>query len=163
MDEQDDSKNVSRIPDLDDLVSLCKHLNEQQAKYIVIGGFAVIAQGFLRATADIDLLVAKDPKNIARIKEALLYLKDQAVKDILPEDLKTYTVVRVADEFVVDLMGEACGQTFEDLDKDIELIDIGGVKIPYLSAKGLLKTKLGVRPKDIQDRQFLESLPQNKK
>jgi len=42
-----------RAPTLEDVVRLCHALNEARAKYIVIGGFAIRAAGFLRNTMDI--------------------------------------------------------------------------------------------------------------
>lgn len=56
MDDQDD-RGYSRAPELEDLLSLCKALNDSGVRYVLIGGFAVILQGFVRATKDIDLLV----------------------------------------------------------------------------------------------------------
>jgi hypothetical protein len=44
-----------RLPTLQDLLFLCRSLNEAQAKYLVIGGWAVIHHGFDRTTSDIDL------------------------------------------------------------------------------------------------------------
>jgi len=38
-----------------------------------------------------------------------------------------------------------------------------GVKIPYLKPSLLIKTKLSVRPKDIQDRDFLQKLTEPNK
>lgn len=42
MDEEDDGLHV-RAPTLEDLARLCRSLNETAARYILIGGFAVIA------------------------------------------------------------------------------------------------------------------------
>lgn len=162
MDDRDDGSRVSRVPTIDDLVRLCRHLNEQNVEYVVIGGFAVIHHGYLRATADIDLLVQKKQANVEKIKTAMGYLEDQAARDLLPDDLSKYTVVRVADEIVVDLMAKACGHSFEDLRSQIEEVELQGVRIPYLTAAGLLKTKAGIRPKDQQDRAYLERLLKSK-
>ena len=46
-----------RTPTLDDLLLLCRSLNQVGAQYIVIGGWAVIHHGFGRTTGDVDLLV----------------------------------------------------------------------------------------------------------
>jgi len=48
---------------LEDLLLLCRQLNHGGAKYIVIGGMAIIRLGFTRATEDIDLLVDSSPEN----------------------------------------------------------------------------------------------------
>ena len=36
----------SREPSLEDLVELCTYLNEQGARYVVVGGFAIRAAGY---------------------------------------------------------------------------------------------------------------------
>jgi hypothetical protein len=46
MDESNAGKEFSRTPTLDDLVELCRNLNAVGAKYVIIGGFAVIQYGF---------------------------------------------------------------------------------------------------------------------
>ncbi len=51
---------ISRPPTEADLAGLCRELNQRGAKYIVIGGLAIIAAGLPRMTADVDLLVAAD-------------------------------------------------------------------------------------------------------
>ena len=37
-----------RIPKQTDLVVLCRALNQEDARYVVIGGFAIIRHGFIR-------------------------------------------------------------------------------------------------------------------
>ena len=54
----DDGRELTpRPPDGDDFVALCRRLNETGARYIVIGGLAIIYSGYGRFTEDIDLLV----------------------------------------------------------------------------------------------------------
>jgi len=43
--EEDQDLEASRPPQEDDLIKLCRELNRQGAKYIVIGGMAVIHHG----------------------------------------------------------------------------------------------------------------------
>jgi len=54
VDDQDD-REYSRAPELEDLLALCKALNAEGVRYVLIGGFAVILHGFVRGTKDIDL------------------------------------------------------------------------------------------------------------
>ena len=158
MDVQNDCEKFSRNPTLDDLVMLCKHLNDAGVRYVIIGGFAVIHHGHVRGTGDIDLLIDSSRENVESIKEALLYLPDQAVREVRPHDLAEYTVVRIADEIVIDLVERACDVTYEMAQNHIEYDTIRGVQVPYLEVPLLIQTKLGVRPQDIQDRTFLEHL-----
>jgi len=83
-------------------------------------------------------------------------LPDKAVREMRESDLDEYTVVRVADEIVVDLMLSACGVTYTDAANEIEVKEVQGVAIPFASAKLLLQTKQTYRERDIPDRIFLE-------
>ena len=151
-----EEKALPKTPEQDDLVKLCAALNSHGAHYIVVGGMAVIRQGFLRATEDIDLLLETSRENQRRIREALEFLPDKAVRGMGENDLDEYGVVRVADEIVVDLMMSACGITYEEAKSEIEQSVIGGVSIPFASAKLLLRMKQTYPEKDIPDRIFLE-------
>ena len=93
-----------------------------------------------------------------RIRDALSVLPDQAVRDVQPTDLERYTVVRVADEVVVDLMRSACGVEYAEAATAIESAVLQGVAVPFASPELLLKLKRTVREKDAVDRQFLEML-----
>jgi hypothetical protein len=103
--DADDGALESRPPTLNDLVCLCRLLNQEGARYVVIGGMAIIQAGFVRATEDIDLLVDAAPENVQRVRRALSALPDGAARDLTDDDVQRYTVVRVADEIVVDLPG----------------------------------------------------------
>ncbi len=53
MDDSSDGA-YSRAPTIEDIARICGALNESAAKYVLIGGFAVIAHGSGRTTKDID-------------------------------------------------------------------------------------------------------------
>jgi predicted nucleotidyltransferase len=158
VDPDDGAGLESRPPLLEDLLTICRALNERGARYVVVGGMAVIHAGFVRATEDIDLLVEDSPENFERIQEALSVLPDKAVREVRPTDLDRYVVVRVADEVVVDLMRSACGVDYAEAIGDVERAVIQGVEVPFASPALLLKLKQTVREKDALDRQFLELL-----
>lgn len=73
MDEDPDVPEV-RPPTIDDIRRICRALDEAEAHYVLIGGFAVILHGGLRTTKDIDLLVDPEPANVERLKRALSVL-----------------------------------------------------------------------------------------
>ena len=145
-----------RTPEEQDLVKLCRALNNAGALYLVVGGVAVNQHGFLRATEDIDLLLEKSKDNQARVLRGLEILPDKAVLQVEANDLDQYTVVRVADEVVVDLMLSTCGIDYFEAENEIEFHEIGGVSIPFASVKLLLRMKQTYRDKDIADRAFLQ-------
>ena len=154
--EREPVADSPRPPEETDLVTLCRALNAHGARYIVVGGMAVIQQGFLRATDDIDLLLDKSPQNIENVRSALEILPDKAILEMQPDDLENYTVVRVADEILVDLMLSTCGISYEQAKDEIEWMEIDDVPIPFATATLLLKMKQTGREKDRLDLMFLE-------
>ena len=46
-------------------------LNRADVRYLVVGGVAVVLHGYLRATADLDLVVQLEPDNVKRAVQAL--------------------------------------------------------------------------------------------
>jgi hypothetical protein len=138
------------------LVALCRHLNQRGARYVVVGGFAIITAGLPRVTGDIDLMVAVDSENEAKVFSALSTLPDNAVRDLKPGELQQYNVIRVADEILVDLMRSAGGIEYEEAAKDVVVREIQGVPIPFASPRLLWRMKAVThREKDAADLVFL--------
>ena len=152
-----DNGDLGCRPPLDgDLAEVCRILNEQGAEYLVIGGFAIIHAGYGRFTEDIDLIIETSLENEAKAYRALESLPDQAVKELDPGDVAKYTVVRVADEIMVDLMRSACGIDYAEASKDMIIREIEGVPIPFASPRLLWRMKAKThRAKDEADLVFL--------
>jgi hypothetical protein len=156
--ESEPQREVTRVPTDADLVSLARELNRLGVAYVVVGGFAINRLGFVRATEDIDLLIARDKANQALVKKALEILPDQAIRELGDEDITQWVVVRVNDDITVDLMTEACGVGFEEARSGIEIEVVDNVPIPFASAELMLKMKQSPREKDVADRSFLQQL-----
>jgi len=148
--------DLTRVPDGNDLVSLARELNRLGVAYVIVGGFAINRLGLVRATEDIDLLVARSEANQALVKKALEILPAKAIRELGDEDIGQWVVVRVNDDITVDLMTEACGVTYEDAKPGIEIEEIDGVPIPFANAELMLRMKQGLRDKDAWDRSFLQ-------
>jgi hypothetical protein len=154
------SEAASRPPTLKDLAHLCAELNRLRARYVVVGGLAIIQAGYFRATDDVDLLIETTPENEARIIEGLLILPDRAAAELKPGEVAQYGVVRVGDEILVDLMKSGCGVTYADAAEDAVIFEIEGVPIPFASPRILWRMKQTPRAKDIPDRLYLRRLLQ---
>lgn len=157
MDDDGDAAHA-RAPEPQDLARLCRALNDAGARYVLIGGFAVLAHGAGRFTKDIDLLVDDDPVNVALVKQALGVLADNAAAEVADTDVREFEVVRVVDEVIVDLMGRACGLSYADVAVDAERIELEGVTVVVASPAALIRTKNTYRPQDAMDRAFLEGV-----
>ena len=107
------------------------------------------------ATLD-DLKVPATEQAGRAIRAALLSLPDQAAEAIDPTWFTEGENIRVADAFVVDLMLNANGQTYESLLPYAETIDLDGIPVRTVNLAGLLLTKRTLRDKDIADRAVIE-------
>lgn len=153
------SELESRAPDEDDLVAVCRRLNELGARYLVCGGFAIIHAGYARFTGDIDLLVDASLQNEAKVYSALEVFPDKAVRALKPGEISEYTVVRVGDEVTVDLMASASGIGFDEAEPHIVRRELQGVSIPFASPLLLWRMKCNThREKDRGDLYFLRQL-----
>lgn len=148
-----------REPTVADLVDLCRNLHAAGARFIIVGGFALRAHGYARQTNDIDLLIDAGLDNETRVVAALSKLPDAAARDLEPGDVARHTVVRVADEIIVDLMERASGVAFAEAAPEVVHVDVDGVRLPVASPRLLLLMKRrAAREKDRGDIHFLEHL-----
>jgi hypothetical protein len=147
---------IPRPPERADLVSLCRELQACGANFMVVGGFAIIIAGYPRTTGDIDLLIDASPENEARVYDALATLPDGCVRELQPGEVEKYTVVRVADEILVDLMAKASGIGYAEACRGAVIHEIDGVPIPFAGPELLWRMKhRAAREKDRGDIEFL--------
>ncbi len=161
MDPEDDEPQegdlVSRAPTEDDLVAMCRLLNESGARYMIVGGFAIMYAGHGRTTTDVDLLFDTALENEAKVYRCLESLPDKAVLQLQPGDVGQYIVVRVADEITIDLMHSASGIDYAEASKDVVIREVQGVPIPFASPGLLWRMKKNTyREKDRADLIFLK-------
>lgn len=151
-----DADGYARPATLADLKALLSSLSDNKVEYFLIGGYALFAHGYQRATTDIDILVRPTTETGEKVKKALLILPDKAAADIDPAWFEDGDTIRVADDIIVDIMFNSCGETFESLQKYAQEIEIDGVFVKTVSLEGLLLTKQTVRERDVADRLILE-------
>ena len=149
-------EEYSRPATLEDLKALIRSLNDQGADYLLIGGYALFVHGYHRSTTDIDVLVPATQEAGRNVRDALMVLPDQAAKDLDPAWFVEGENIRVADEFVVDIMLNAGGETYDSLKQYAETVDFDGLLIRTVNLQGLLRTKQSMRDKDVADRIIME-------
>jgi len=153
-----------------DVFLLIERLEKHGAEYVLIGGYALAFNGLVRQTGDVDILVKNSPENNRRWIAALCELPAGAAKELMPqaddpfprdEDIEAeYAepgVIRVADEFIVDVMPKACGLSFDDLGPFMHRVQHRGKPINVLDLHGLKATKQTTRARDIEDLRHIEA------
>jgi len=99
----------SRPATLEDVKKVMRSLNEKNAEYILIGGYALFSHGYHRATEeDIDLLVPDSAASSKAIIDSLLVLADKESANLEPAWFDEGENIRLADEIVVDLIFKTC-------------------------------------------------------
>jgi hypothetical protein len=129
----------------------------EQARFVVIGGFSVIANRFVRATEDIDFLVPDDDENDRRVLAALQELEGVRLRDDEPlreEHLVRQTHLRAKTRAgVIDVMrGGLPPLDFETVEERALPADYGGVEFLVAGLSSIVGFKrLADRPRDRND------------
>ncbi|HEX6152274.1 MAG TPA: nucleotidyltransferase [Solirubrobacterales bacterium] len=148
------------------LRELLERLVEAEVRFVLVGGLAVNAWGYLRATRDVDVVPDPDPDNLERLDALLRELggKVDAGGRLLDSDAIT-TFLRTGDRTLVQtelgqvdvLQGLPQVPRFEDLEKQARSVDIEGLAIMVCSLDHLLEMKRASdRPRDQEDVEALE-------
>ncbi len=145
------------MPEPDPLLRVCSLLNEEGARYLVVGGHAVILHGLIRTTEDVDILIEPTEANAARVLAALSKMEDGAAKQLTPRDLLE-SVVKIADDVQVDVSVQAWKVSFSDAIGSALEVTIDGVRIPYAGLDSLIASKETYREKDQIDLMNLRRL-----
>ena len=144
-------EQISKNP----LLKVCWLLNEEGAEYLVVGAWAMILNGLIRATEDVDLLIAENPSNYQKVIQALSRLPDGAASELVPEDFAENSFVKIADDIEVDIGIRSWTVTYAEAHPNAQRTTVEGVEIPYLSVADLILRKQTQRG---QDRVDLENL-----
>lgn len=141
---------------------LLADLNRAQVRYVVVGGLAVISHGVVRATKDVDVVIAADQDTEARLS-GLLGEWNATRPDGTPEDRRLPTPgwplhLRTM-HGLVDLLAEQKPPL--DLNGLLSRADerrVDGVPAPICSLADLvtMKRRAG-RPTDLEDLRRLET------
>jgi hypothetical protein len=78
----DDWSEVERRPPARQLEAdaILRLLIEAKVDFVVIGGLAVGAHGFVRATKDVDIVPSPDPANLAALEDALFEINARPIE-----------------------------------------------------------------------------------
>ena len=79
----------------DQLLRVCALLNEQGARYLIVGGHACILHGHVRTTEVVDTLVEDSIENFQRVIAGLSALEDHAAAELTPQDIAENVVVKI--------------------------------------------------------------------
>lgn len=121
--------------------------------FAVVGGLAVIFNGYPRVTQDADIIVHEAPENLRQLLACLGRWGEGWARELTPEDfLPEAGAVRVMEEFDLDIFTRMRGKALEDFRPRLRFLELSGARIPYLAPVDLIFLKEGSwRDKDKLD------------
>lgn len=145
--ESESRETISRFEKL--LVALAS----RDVDFCVVGGLAVILNGYVRLTEDADILVDESLANIRRLLEVLRGWGEGWARELKPEDFGAQEgSIRVMEEFDLDIFTRMRGKSLADFRPRLRCFETSGVRIAYLSPNDLVFLKDGsFRDKDQLD------------
>ena len=66
---------------LADVEAILRALNDAEVRYLIVGGLAVVAHGYVRATVDMDIVLHLERENVLR---AMAALKEIGYRPLVP-------------------------------------------------------------------------------
>jgi predicted nucleotidyltransferase len=153
-------------PDSVRLRELLARLIEADVRFVLVGGLAVNAWGYLRATRDVDFVPDPNPENLTRLNSLLRDLGGKVEVDgKLLDGSAIFTFLRTGDRALVAtelgpvdvLQGLPQVPPFAALDEKAKDVDLDGFVVRVCSLEHLIQMKRSSeRPRDREDLAALE-------
>jgi hypothetical protein len=146
------------VPVNPDFLDLLRELGAADARFLVVGGYAVSFHARPRATGDLDLWVEPAAGNAPRVLAALRAfgapLEHLSEADLTAAD----TVYQMGlPPRRIDLLTSLTGVSFGEAWAGRVLLELEGVRIPFIGKDALIRNKRALgRPRDLADLEALE-------
>ncbi len=153
-------RSLAKLPQ--DFTDLLIELCEADAEFLLVGGWAVILYGHVRATDDMDVFVRPSHENSQRVFVAL---------EAFGAPLQAHAVA--AEHFAsegaayrfgiaplkIEVLTKISGVSFDEALRGSKTFDLDGYRIPYIGKSALIANKKSAgRLKDLADVEELERL-----
>jgi hypothetical protein len=147
----------------EEILAFWRQLDQQNVRYIMLGGFATNFHGYSRATDDMDLWLEDTLENRKKLRQAI---KLHGSGDYEPLErmqfIPGWTDLRLLSGFKLDLMTKVKGLEGSTFDKcyDMAVVaEIEGVRVRFLHYNHLIESKKAAnRLKDQLDDEELEKI-----
>jgi hypothetical protein len=147
----DPSNEPNRTPS--EFEKLLASLARDGVDFAVVGGLAVILNGYPRVTLDADILAHNSPENIRKMLKCLESWGTGAARELKVEDFALEEgSIRVMESFDLDIFVKMRGKTLDDFRPNLRYFESDGTRVAYLSPADLIFLKEGSwREKDKLD------------
>ncbi len=142
-----------------DFREFIRSLNDNQVRYLVVGGYAVAFHGHPRYTKDIDVWVDRSRKNANKIMAALEQFGFATLELSVDDFLEPDQVVQLGYPPIrIDLLTGLTGVSFETCYDNRKVVNVEGLQINFINLENLRANKKATgRYQDLADLENLES------
>ena len=144
----------------EDAMAVLAAMEREGVSYVMVGSMAMAANGVVRATRDVDFVVASDEENIARLRAALRSVfDDPSIDEIDAEELAgAYPVVQYfppGEAYSIDIIARL-GEAFAYDDIEWHWMEVDRLRIKVATPRMLYVMKRDtVREQDRLDARML--------
>ncbi len=129
-------------------------LNISNTEYIIVGGYAVIMNGYYRTTQDLDVWVNKTPENYTRLRKGFaifgMPIFDMTEEAFLGNEFDVFSIGRKP--LQIDIITSLKGVDFDMAFKNANMKTLEGLDVRYLHLNELVQAKKASgRHKDLDD------------
>jgi predicted nucleotidyltransferase len=141
-----------------DLREFIRLLNTKNVRYVIVGAWALAFHGRPRYTGDLDVFVARDLENAAKLMEVIEAFGFGATGISQEDFLQVDYVIQLGREpNRIDILTGISGVTFDEAWDSREKGSVSGVELFFISRELLIKNKRAAnRDKDQGDVRLLE-------
>jgi hypothetical protein len=145
-----------------DFISL---LNKNDVKYVLVGGWAVIFEGYSRTTGDMDFFIGADEENAIKIVEVINEFMGSSLGFKIEDFLKEDNVIMLGrPPFRIDILTSISGISFQEAFDSSHLYVDGDLAIRCIHINELIRNKKASgRLKDLADAEMLEKILKKRK
>jgi hypothetical protein len=148
---------------LNRLQDVFRFFQQNNVKYVVIGGIASVLHGVPRATFDLDILIEATAENVQRLLTAMENAGFGTATMTTPKDVLANEITVFNDRVRIDVQTSTPGISFQDAWNRRKTITYNGQNFFILSKEDLIRTKRACgRDVDMEDVRLLE-LPDDEK
>jgi hypothetical protein len=142
-------------------ISLLAAFAAAKVEYAVVGGVAVNAHGYVRATHDLDIFIRPTEEN-ARAAFAALLALGVPLEGLEPGDLldDEENLRFGPEEDHIDILASIGTMAFDQVWRNRVEAEVGGLPVPFISKADLIENKRQVgRLRDLADAEELSLIP----
>lgn len=135
-------------------------LNEHKAKYVLVGGWAVIFEGYSRNTGDMDIFIERGEENADKLLSVIKEFLGSKIGFEKEDFLKEENVIMMGrPPFRIDILTDISGVSFKEAYESSKIYEDNNLKIRCIHINELIRNKKATgRLKDLGDADMLEKI-----